>query len=369
MVRACADDGGGDVRRVAGRLRGAIAALRVRQRSRGLPRPARGNPARPRRRPDRRRRGRSRAGRGLAPAARGRRCGNGQGGKHARCRGRRRRRRAVAIAALVALPFGAACIYLALGSPSLPGQPLAARRPDQSIESLVAQVETHLAAQSQRWPRLGGGRAGLSAARPLRRCGQGAAQRACVQRRDLRPAGRVSARRWSPPRRQCRHRRGEDRRSNARSRSMARTSRRAISSAWRPSRTAAPPTPRRSGARMLAGAPADAPWAEFVRSELARVEGGPPKGPSEQDVAAAIRPERRPAHRHDPRHGRATGGAPAPRRLRSRGMAAAGALLYGAGRARQGAGGGRRRAPRARAASRTSCAGSTSSSKGLGLEG
>src|SRR3954467_13052960 len=54
-----------------------------------------------------------------------------------------RRRRVVAIAALVALPLGAAGIYLALGSPTLPDQPLAARRLDQSIESLVAQVETH----------------------------------------------------------------------------------------------------------------------------------------------------------------------------------------------------------------------------------
>jgi hypothetical protein len=37
---------------------------------------------------------------------------------------------------------------------------------------------------------------------------------------------------------------------------------------------------------MLAGAPADAPWAEFIRGEVARVAGGP-GGPSEQDVAAA----------------------------------------------------------------------------------
>jgi cytochrome c-type biogenesis protein CcmH len=34
---------------------------------------------------------------------------------------------------------------------------------------------------------------------------------------------------------------------------------------------------------MLAAAPADAPWAEYIRHELARVEGGP----SEEEVAAA----------------------------------------------------------------------------------
>ena len=59
-----------------------------------------------------------------------------------------RRRRAVAVAALVALPLGTVGIYLALGSPLLPDQPLTARlaeaRANQSMESLIAQVEAHL---------------------------------------------------------------------------------------------------------------------------------------------------------------------------------------------------------------------------------
>jgi cytochrome c-type biogenesis protein CcmH len=58
------------------------------------------------------------------------------------------RRRSVAIAALVLLPFGAAALYLALGSPTLPDQPLAPRlaaaRGNQSVDGLIAQVETHL---------------------------------------------------------------------------------------------------------------------------------------------------------------------------------------------------------------------------------
>jgi cytochrome c-type biogenesis protein CcmH len=58
------------------------------------------------------------------------------------------RRRAVAIAALVLLPFGATTLYLALGSPLLPDRPLAPRlaaaRADQSIDTLIAKVETHL---------------------------------------------------------------------------------------------------------------------------------------------------------------------------------------------------------------------------------
>jgi cytochrome c-type biogenesis protein CcmH len=59
------------------------------------------------------------------------------------------RRRAVAIVALVALPIGAAGFYLAVGSPLLPDQPLAPRlaaaaRNTQSIDGLIARVETHL---------------------------------------------------------------------------------------------------------------------------------------------------------------------------------------------------------------------------------
>ena len=58
------------------------------------------------------------------------------------------RRRAVAVAALILLPLGAAALYVALGSPSLPDQPLAARlasaRGNQSIDTLITQVEDHL---------------------------------------------------------------------------------------------------------------------------------------------------------------------------------------------------------------------------------
>jgi cytochrome c-type biogenesis protein CcmH len=57
------------------------------------------------------------------------------------------RRRAIAVAALVALPFGAVALYLALGFPGLPDQPLAARAvgpENRSIAALVAQVEDRL---------------------------------------------------------------------------------------------------------------------------------------------------------------------------------------------------------------------------------
>jgi cytochrome c-type biogenesis protein CcmH len=59
------------------------------------------------------------------------------------------RRRLTAVAGLVLVPIGASALYLMLGSPQLPGEPLQARmraiHSDRSISSLVAQVETHLA--------------------------------------------------------------------------------------------------------------------------------------------------------------------------------------------------------------------------------
>ena len=63
--------------------------------------------------------------------------------------GSQRRRRVVAASALVAMPIGAIGLYLALGSPDLPGQPLTARVAqahggNASIEQMFAQVEHHL---------------------------------------------------------------------------------------------------------------------------------------------------------------------------------------------------------------------------------
>jgi cytochrome c-type biogenesis protein CcmH len=59
-----------------------------------------------------------------------------------------RRRRLAAIVALLAVPLLAAGLYLKLGSPNLPGQPLAERiaaaHGGNSLESLLARVEGHL---------------------------------------------------------------------------------------------------------------------------------------------------------------------------------------------------------------------------------
>jgi cytochrome c-type biogenesis protein CcmH len=58
------------------------------------------------------------------------------------------RRRLTALAGLVLVPIGVTALYMALGSPQMPGQPLAGRlqavHQDRSIQSLIAQVEKHL---------------------------------------------------------------------------------------------------------------------------------------------------------------------------------------------------------------------------------
>src|SRR3569832_895751 len=54
------------------------------------------------------------------------------------------RRRAAAVIGLLALPAGATALYLALGSPQLPGQPLSARledaHPQGSVAAMISQV-------------------------------------------------------------------------------------------------------------------------------------------------------------------------------------------------------------------------------------
>ena len=59
------------------------------------------------------------------------------------------RRRATAIAGLALLPVGAIGLYLILGSPQMPGEPLSARTSAQNenrtVETAIAQVEQHVA--------------------------------------------------------------------------------------------------------------------------------------------------------------------------------------------------------------------------------
>jgi cytochrome c-type biogenesis protein CcmH len=220
-----------------------------------------------------------------------------------------RRRRAVAVAALVALPLGAVGIYLALGSPLLPDQPLAARvveaRANQSMETLIAQVEAHLAQRpddGRGWEviapvylRLGRFDDAVKARRnALRLNGDSAERQAALGEALVFGAnGVVTAEAKSafekavaldPAHVQARYFLGLAAEQDGNRARAAAT--------WR---------------TLIESAPPDAPWIEFVRGALARVEGagasagaagaggGAGSGPSEEQVAASseLSPEQR----------------------------------------------------------------------------
>src|SRR5262252_3433203 len=207
------------------------------------------------------------------------------------------RRRAVAIMALVLLPVGATGLYLALGSPLLPDQPLAPRlagaRGNQSVDTLIAQVETHLERNpddGRGWEviapvylRLGRFDDAVKARRNALRLNGTSAEReaafgealvfaanglvtaeakASFERAVALDAGYVQARYFL---------------GLAAEQDGNRTQAAAI---WR---------------GLVDGAPPDAPWLDFVRRALARVGGEPApaasgptqSGPSEEQVAAS----------------------------------------------------------------------------------
>jgi cytochrome c-type biogenesis protein CcmH len=209
-------------------------------------------------------------------------------------------RRLVAVIALVALPLGAGGLYLTVGSPELPGQPLAARAGDdqnQSIDHLVVQVEAHLEANpedARGWEviapvylRLGRFDDAVKARRNLLRLNGETAERQA----DLGEAlvgtanGIVTAEAKAAFERAVALDAQEVKGRYFLGLAAEQDGRRADAvSIWR---------------GMVTSAPEGAAWLGFVRGELARLEGGPgpgaAPGPGPEDVAAAsdLGPEQR----------------------------------------------------------------------------
>lgn len=209
------------------------------------------------------------------------------------------RRRAVAMAALVLLPLGVLATYLTLGAPQLPGQPLAARMQEQpehrSIESLVAQVEAHL----ERNPL--DGRGWEVVAPVYMRMG----------RYDLAVKARQNVLLYSGESAERQTELGEALYAAANGIVTAEAKRAferalaldtgAVKARFFIGLAAEQDGQRDEAARiwrdMLATAPPDAGWVDFVRTSLARVEGKPAestaapaetnRGPSQEDMAAA----------------------------------------------------------------------------------
>src|ERR671937_981229 len=216
------------------------------------------------------------------------------------------RRRAVAVAALVLLPLGAAALYVALGSPSLPDQPLAARlagaRGNPSIDTLITQVEDHLARHPEDgrgWEviapvylRLGRFEEAVKARRNAVKLNGATAERESALGEALVFAanGVVTAEAKAAFERaialdangvQARYFLGL-----AAEQDGDRTQ---AAAAWR---------------ALIAAAPPDAPWLELLRNALARVEGraggggaagGPSVDASDDEAAVQLSPEQRKA--------------------------------------------------------------------------
>jgi cytochrome c-type biogenesis protein CcmH len=197
------------------------------------------------------------------------------------------RRRAAALIALVMLPMGAGGLYLALGSPQLPGHPLAARmqapQENRSIQALVAQVEAHLDRNPQ------DGRGWEVIAPVYLRLGR--LDDAVKARRNALAYNGETAERQSDL--------GETL-TVANNGIVTAEAKRAFERALTLDAAhlkarfflglAAEQDGRREQAAaiwraMLTNAEADAPWVQYVREALARVEGE--RGPTAQDMAAA----------------------------------------------------------------------------------
>jgi cytochrome c-type biogenesis protein CcmH len=210
-----------------------------------------------------------------------------------------RHRRVAAVMALAVLPLGALSLYLAIGSPQLPGEPLAARQQmpadQQSFADMVSKVEAHLARDpndARGWDvlapvylQMGRANDAVAARRHvLRLLGASAAREANLGEALVIAANGIVTDEAKGAFERALALDGNDQRALFFSGLAAEQEgkRDKAATIWR---------------GLLAKAPPGAPWVQFVRQALARVDGTPPPevarpapsapGPSEQDMAAA----------------------------------------------------------------------------------
>jgi cytochrome c-type biogenesis protein CcmH len=202
-----------------------------------------------------------------------------------------KRHRAAIVAAVLVLSLGAPGLYVALGSPDVPGEPAFARvkspEGQQSIAGLVSQVEARLARNpndGMGWEviapvylRLGRfGDAVQARKKSLQLNGESATRQADLGEAEAAAAGGIvtadaraafdRAVTLDAHEAKARYFLGLAAEQDGRAQDAA--------SIWR---------------SLLADAPSGAPWASFVREALARINGAPAStaGPSASDVAAA----------------------------------------------------------------------------------
>jgi len=203
------------------------------------------------------------------------------------------RRRVTATIGLLALPVGAAALYLMIGSPDLPGEPLgprlAALHDDRSIAGMIAQVENHLRAHPDDvrgygvlapiYLRLGRMSDAVEARRKILKLAGDSADREADLGEALTAAANSVV---------------TDEAKSAFDKALALDNKNVKARFF--SGMAAQQDGKNDKAAeiwrgLLADAPPGAPWAATVREALAQVGGAPPiasePGPNAQDVAAA----------------------------------------------------------------------------------
>ena len=207
------------------------------------------------------------------------------------------RRRAVALMALLLLPIGATSLYLTLGSPSEPGQPISARSdtsPQQnSIPELIARVEAHIAQNpddGRGWQvlapvymQLGRFDEAVKARQnALRLLGANAEREADLGEALTAAAGGIVT---------ADAKAAFERALVLDSNEVKARFFLGLAAEQDGQRTQAATIWR----DLLAKAPADAPWIDVVRQALARVEGNAPPGPTAKDISTAneLAPEQR----------------------------------------------------------------------------
>jgi cytochrome c-type biogenesis protein CcmH len=202
-------------------------------------------------------------------------------------------RRAAMLAALVTLSLGAGGLYLAIGSPNLPGAPLGARSDasaeSRSIDGLISQVEAHLERNPQDgrgweviapvYMRLGRYEDAVKARRnALRLNGASAARESDYGEAQVAVAnGVVTAEAKAAFERAMQHDPEDFKARYFLGLAAEQDGRSELAAViWR---------------RLLASAPAQAPWIELVQRSLERVDpraaAGRGPDPSAEDVAAA----------------------------------------------------------------------------------
>ncbi len=213
---------------------------------------------------------------------------------------RLRLRRVTAVVALAALPLGAGLLYAALGSPRVPGQPLAERIAERGAEQPFAQMLARIESHLEQSPEDG---RGWEVVAPVYLRLERFDDAVKARRNALRILGATAERESAFGEALAAAANGivtaDAKAAFERARALdANDVKSQFYLGLAAEQDGKPEEAARVWRALIGRSPADAPWLEFVREALARVDTSgapPPAGPSADDMAAAaaMTPEQR----------------------------------------------------------------------------